>query len=400
MRIKLKSCFSSNLSNKPEENIARFIDVANSPIFTGGQGKIYEVIHIDGKRVSELLVKIFNRGFPSNLREIITAVRDNKDKYKIDRCIALRALPLFLFEGQYNNEQFYGHVMRRAAGESFNKIIEDDINAYINLSLEDRLQLCFQFVEGMHILYCLTIVHADLNGQNLIIDRDNKRLAIIDLDGGAVAKTGLTPAVIGKLEPGWLDPEIVLQLSGTTLQQTVNVKITADLWSISCGVHHLLFGIAPFFFIAKRPEIKRYLQNHEWPQLRGIKGITTRNDQAFDYYESAYNEVPELHKFLKICFQGGYLNPGQRIGAYQWMQAIKGMLGDDIPELYQPVPAPVPAPDPVYVICPHGHDNETDEIYCQDEHCALPLHGMRTCPKCKSMTPIKSFYCTNCGHKL
>src|SRR5229473_5977009 len=106
----------------------------------------------------------------------------------------------------------------------------------------------------MNILYSLTIVHADINGQNLMIDMGGRQLAIIDLDGGAVAKTGTAPVVIGKCEPGWLAPEIMSQLAKTIKQQKIEVNIKADLWSIACGIHHLLFGLSPFFFIASQPD--------------------------------------------------------------------------------------------------------------------------------------------------
>jgi len=97
--IKSNSCFSSNLSKKAEENKASSIDIADESFNEGGQGKIYEVRNIDGKQVSGLLVKQFPDKFPSNLKDIITIIRDNINNHKIDQCIALRALPLFLFEG-------------------------------------------------------------------------------------------------------------------------------------------------------------------------------------------------------------------------------------------------------------------------------------------------------------
>jgi len=217
--------------------------------------------------------------------------------------------------------------MRRVEGKSFKELIEDNINYYINLPIETRLQFCLQFVEGMNILYSLTIIHADINSQNLMIDLNSKRLTIIDLDGGAVAKTGSSPVVIAQREPGWVAPEIFSQLLETTDQQEVNVEITADLWSIACGVHQLLFGLAPFFFINSQPDIKKYLQTYKWPQIIGIKGIKIVNNEAFGYHKRNYAKVPKLHNFFEGSFCDGYLNHHKRISAYHWMQAIKSELG-------------------------------------------------------------------------
>lgn len=325
MRVSVdaNSCLSSQLSPIPEENRARTI-VVRPTQEEGSQGKIYEVLEVDGKQRRGLLAKSFPNGIPTNLREIISVVANNRDE--VLQCPALVAMPLFLFEGVTSSGNFSGYIMRKVEGESFNTILENDLEDYINLPLEARLNLCLQFAHGMHILYALTIIHADLNGQNIILDTANQRLAIIDLDGGAVAKAGSAPITVGKWEPGWLAPEILFQLLRTTRLQAVDVRITADLWSIACGVHHLFFGLSPFFFIAKQPDILKYLKSYRWPQLRGLKGIATANTNAFDYYEKQFNGTRELGKSFRVSFQEGYLSPSRRIGAYQWMQAVRAEL--------------------------------------------------------------------------
>lgn len=236
--------------------------------------------------------------------------------------MALRALPLFLFAGTMQGKPFHGYVMRKVAGQSFGQILEDDLNAYINLSWKQRIEFCRQFVEGMHVLYSLRVIHADLNGQHLMLDMSQRTLAILDLDGGAVAGTGTAPVVIGKWEPGWLAPQIMAALARTTARQPINVTIQADLWSVACGVHHLLFGLSPFFFLAQQPQIARYLATYQWPQLSGLDGLAIQNRHAFDYYKRAYQQSP-AHRLLEFSFRRGYLDPAQRPIAYQWLQEFQ-----------------------------------------------------------------------------
>jgi serine/threonine protein kinase len=196
------ACVASGLSQRVWENQCQTIEIADQFMGEGAQGQVYPVVRIDSHSVSDLVVKIFYQDFPPSLREIITTIRDNNHSYGIEKCTALRALPLFLFTGTLQGQPVQGHVMRRVTGKPLNKILDDvnDLNAYINLSWANRIELCRQFVEGMHILYSLRIIHADLNGQNLMIDMAQGTLAIIDCDGGAVAGTGLTPVTIGGLD--------------------------------------------------------------------------------------------------------------------------------------------------------------------------------------------------------
>lgn len=408
-------CIASGLSQRPWENRCQAIEMADQPIARGGQGEIYPAGRIDGHSASELLVKTFHQGFPPSLREIITAIRDNNASYGIEKCTALRALPLFLFTGTLQGQPVHGYVMRRVPGKPLSQILDDvqDLNIYINLPWAKRIELCRQFVEGMHILYSLRIVHADLNGQNLMIDMTQATLAIIDLDGGTVAGTGLTPVTIGKLEPGWLAPEIMARLSQTTARQQIPVGIAVDLWSTACGVHHLLFGLAPFFFMAQQAQIAGYLARYTWPQLHGLQGIATQNTPVFGYYERVLQQSPAT-RLMEFAFQRGYLDPAQRPIAYQWLQEFGAAMAQTG---LAPRPRPValsPMPGALLVACPSGHDNDPDEVYCQQ--CGVQLCGDLWCPHSngkpfvmplsllarfgRHQTPEKARYCTICGGVL
>jgi serine/threonine protein kinase len=421
------ACVASGLSHKPWANQCRTIDMADQPIARGGQGEIYPAARIDGHHVSDVLVKTFHQGFPPSLQGIVTALRDNNPSYGIEKCTALRALPLLLFTGTLHGQPVQGYVMRRVTGKPLNQILDDghDLNAYINLPWGERIELCRQFVEGMHILYSLRIVHADLNGQNLMIDMAQGTLAIIDLDGGTVAGTGLTPVTIGKLEPGWLAPEIMAALVRTTARQQIPVGIAVDLWATACGVHHLLFGLPPFFFMAQQAQVPDYLARYTWPSPHGLQGIATHNASAFGYYERAYQQSP-ARRLLEFSFQRGYLDPGQRPTAYQWLQEFGAVLAQtgSVPRPRPVIPSPAPrphasAPSPVprlrLVTCPVcGEENDLDEVYCR--YCAAQLCGDRWCPHSlhkrfvlslpllarfgRHQTPEKARYCVVCGGTL
>jgi tetratricopeptide (TPR) repeat protein/serine/threonine protein kinase len=322
MQITINKCIPSLLDITDITNI----EAEENPLFSGGQGKIYEVISINNNKVSGLLVKLFENDFPSNLKSLVKTINDNKDKFQIDKCSALTTLPLFLFEGKQGQKVYKGYVMRKVQGKSFAEIIENERDIYVNLPLERRLSFCYQFVEAMHILYSLTIIHADINAENLLIDINKGLLYVIDLDGGAVAKQDEVPVVIGKIDAEWLAPEILEELKRSS-SRSIKVKIQCDLWSLTCGIHYLLFGVGPFFFIPNQPDVAKYLRNYEWPRLRNLQGLKIQNEHIFDYYEKKFKEIPKsLQECLKRSIQEGYLYPEKRLIPYIWLIMIKNCI--------------------------------------------------------------------------
>jgi len=128
-------CVASGLSTRPWETRGQTIEIADQPMAHGGQAEIYPVARVDGQHAADLLVKIFFKGFPPSAHEIVRVVRDNHTTYGIEKCTALRALPLFLFTGTLQSKSVQGHVMRCVPGKLLSKIYDDvnDHNAYINL---------------------------------------------------------------------------------------------------------------------------------------------------------------------------------------------------------------------------------------------------------------------------
>jgi serine/threonine protein kinase len=355
-------CITSGLSVDPAEQPSQYIEVRATP-GAGGQGSIYDVVSVDGRRVAGLLVKIFGQGFPPPLKDIVRTIHDHGQSNGVMSCSSLRALPLFLFDGKAPSQgTVQGYVMRRVPGASFYEILNSQAQRYISLPLTARLLLASQFVDGMAALYNLTLVHADLNGQNLMVDMSATELSIIDVDGGAIARNNQVPVVIGKQEPGWLAPEIIRQLATTTNNQQINVDIKADLWSIASGVHYLIFGMQPYFFLHTYGAIPGYLRSHRWPEARNLKGIRVINQHALGFYEAEYRKIPELHDAFRTSFQDGFGSPNRRLSAYQWKQAIKrALLGAGVVIRQAPPPGPTPrpfapvAPGPVVAQGPPAH---------------------------------------------
>src|SRR5258708_5509750 len=303
----------------------------------GGQGEIFRVLRTDSRSVADVVAKVFSDGFPDTLLDTLRTVRTDTQLNIASRA-ALQGLPLFAFDGVVAGRgRVNGYLMRRVPGQSFSSIVDNHHSEYVQLPLASRLTIASHFVDGMSALYALTIVHADLNGQNLLVDMRRCGLNIIDIDGGAVARNEQVPVVCGKPEPGWLAPEVWRQFGKSASQRQVTVALTADLWSIACGVHHLLFGVAPFFFMDAYSAIPSYLHRYKWPQLTGLGAIGTRNAFYFGRYQQMLGEVPDLLALFRRCFQDGFEVPAQRLSPSHWEHAITG----ELKRRGLPVPRPV-----------------------------------------------------------
>jgi serine/threonine protein kinase len=320
------ACVRSGLGLTPEEDSAHLIEIEDRPLpKAGAHGAIFRVLSVDGRSFSRKLVKWLAGGFPPDLPDILNALRVNLASYLPEERASLSALPLFLFESSRAGKPFYGYLMREVEGSDLLDLLVQDINAYINLPLETRLHLALQFVEGMNILYGCNIIHADLNGQNLMVDVERQRLSIIDIDGGAVGRAEDIPFAL-KFEPGWLAPEIDRQIVSSTHKASAVLDTRIDLWSIACGVHYLLFGLSPFFFATTQTDVENYLQRYTWPSLKGVEGVDLQNSDAFDYFERAHLEVPDLRPLFQQSLQAGYADPSARVNPYPWMRVIRRSL--------------------------------------------------------------------------
>ena len=316
------TCQTSALSARPEEEPCQTLELDDTPLGAGGQGTVYRVTRRAGLPVSDLLVKIFAQALPPGLLHIVAALHKGSRTLPLKQCPALRALPLFVLHGTLDGQPCQGYVMRYVTGEPLSTILDSQRVHYVQLPFQERLALCQQYAEAMHLLSSLGIVHADLNGQNLMIDMAQRALAIIDLDGGCVASSAMPPAVVGKWEPDWMAPEVWQTYRQTSGHPTLKPSIEVDLWAIACGIHHLLFGLAPFFFIAETPEISVYLGQCRWPHFPPRPGIKTRNERAVPYYEATYKRAGDLQRYFQGAFNAGYDNPGRRPAAYLWIQAL------------------------------------------------------------------------------
>lgn len=211
----------------------------------GGFGAIYKTV-ING---TEYAVKVFHPQSAKRGYETTNQLIDKIDasSHTVE---GLKALPLFSFEGRLNNKPVQGYVTYYFDPNryiSLEEIIANKIGDYAKITLDNRLLLVKQLCEALQKLESFSFIHADINGQNILIDLHRLHLILIDFDSGAVTNSDNDiPATWGKLNE-WVAPEIREQI----IRKSPSIKITihTDRFAALVGVHYLIFMQPPFCFL-------------------------------------------------------------------------------------------------------------------------------------------------------
>jgi serine/threonine protein kinase len=326
--IDTSSCLYSGIGDCVTAKPPRKIEIASKAFSRGAQGEVYPIRSFGGSRQANMVAKLYFSGFPAGLPDMMHAIRGSSALEQVRTAAALQSLPSILFRGHLHGKPVHGAVMARAPGQPFSEVLDESgFDGYLRVPLVNRLKLCHQFAEGMSLFYGLTMVHADLNCQNLMVDLKRPAITIIDPDGGFVARAGGMPSVLGKFEPGWMAPEIreaIVQKK----KGIAPVGVWTDGWAVAVGIHYLLFGISPFFFLEDSRSIRRYLSVCRWPEIRSVSGVSFRNHQAHAAYLQHMAKVSQLHGLFQAAFQHGYHQPRRRPNATSWIFRVDAEIRD------------------------------------------------------------------------
>jgi serine/threonine protein kinase len=333
----LDACFSA----------IRTIEIEDAPIGGGGFGVVYRMLSIDGRSCPPQVIKILldtmtesaTRGF-ATIQELQRRLANKHQAYTqqgsslIQRHPSLLAVPQFSFRGMLDGHPVVGYGANdlTAAGlESFGGILNDDAKTMQlqTLPLHARLALAAQLVDAFDLLSThLQYIHADLKAEAVFVDLQTQRCAVIDFDSGAAARhPGDTPSTFGTKQD-WLAPEIVQQLDQVgNANRAIRVDLYSDVWSLAIGVHYLLFGCHPLFFLSELSDrsVDAYFKRFKWPNVDPSFSFFVHQYAAgYQVYRQALRTLPrEIERRLEITVNMGYQQPSRRITVGQW----KAILG-------------------------------------------------------------------------
>jgi serine/threonine protein kinase len=326
------------------------IELRESPLGAGSFGDVYDCVSINGASPDPpQVVKILrdngngsaDKGFET-IRKLQQKIIENNEglsalqKPRLESLPALRALPQFSFLGEMDGRQVLGYSADRLDPEeyiSFSMILEDSQlrGEYLTLTIDDRLLLATEMVEGFQALAEMSFIHADINAPNLLINIKDCHLAIIDYDSGAVTDApDDKPTTFGKKDD-WLAPEIQDQMNPQTPQQiTVKVDLFTDTWAVFIGIHHLLFLCHPLFYLESlsSSNIRSYLEAYQWPSIDTIYPLFSSfvEPKIYHRYRDLLNLVPDaVLRKLSVTMNKGFREPTLRTSYKQWALTLRAV---------------------------------------------------------------------------
>jgi DNA-binding helix-hairpin-helix protein with protein kinase domain len=224
----------------------------------GGQGRVYALQSVNGRRAGHLL-KLYTSVTPRE-REHLAAFVRHVDRSGLRRDM-LAGLPQHAVSSDDGTQ--LGFFTYRVPGQSLDPALCERL--FDGAHLEGRLAVAAVAAEGLSRLHAARIVHADFNYPNVVVDPAVIMAYPIDTDGGGVLTRhddgkyvqGLEPLTTGKREGSCAAPEL---FDGRVREASV----ATDLWSLAVLLHQLLFaGLDPFFAV---PTFAEALQpSVAWP---------------------------------------------------------------------------------------------------------------------------------------
>lgn len=372
----LVSRFKSSELNPEFIEQPQSIEIAGA-LAQGGFGTIHSCTAIDGRKPhTPQVIKIFKddgsgdhlRGFRTIQKlqnKIIQKNQELKQKQKtaIEDTHALSALPQFSFKGSLNKRPVYGYSANQldlTEYVRFDELLQDEDlqKIYYPLPLRQKLQYALELVEGVQMLRDMSFIHADINGQNLFINFVKGHLSIIDYDSGAVTENPRnSPTTWGKPNE-WLAPEIAQQLLNQQRGlQTVKVNLFTDMWSVTVGIHYLIFLRHPFFYLNRlgAKDVEDYFRKHRWPDAdkdssNFNKAATRTHDQIIRILENN-SHLRDIKEALSVSINEGFNNASRRTPYGQWVATIQGSMLE-LPEFAPPVDVKLPERKQVTVELP------------------------------------------------
>lgn len=332
---------------------ATSIELAPTALGGGGFGEVFECIAINGNRpITPQVIKVLledrnglaARGFETiqKLQRKILArtLSPRTASIPIDLIPGLHAIPQFSFRGIFRGKTIFGCGSARLDVLGYCELDAIQADAvlmaqYHAIGLQGKLALAMQLAEAVQVLQELSYIHADINSKNVFVNIQQRKLAIIDFDSGAVTShPGDRPTTFGKPCDGeWQAFEIARQLKQRTGSRVVKVDFLTDLWSIAVGIHNLIFLGGPLFYLSEISEnsLSDYFEKQKlkWPDIskkcQYIKtSIYSQHRKYLDLLRSV--EFAPIYNRLLHSINEGLLNPDARPTCSQWVHTIKPCL--------------------------------------------------------------------------
>ena len=160
-----------------------------------------------------------------------------------------------------------------------------------------------EMLEGLEYLHAHSIIHRDIKGANILVDRDGI-CKLSDFGGAKIIKEEmeLSRNYSMKGTPNWMAPEIIRNNS---------VSRFSDIWSIGCTVIEMINGVPPWSNIKNQFNVLFHIMNSKSPP------------------EIPKNCSFNLGNFISCCLK---ITPNERLNVCQLLRH-PFIIGDNVNQI-------------------------------------------------------------------
>lgn len=310
---------------------------------SGGFGKVFPVVDVDGAPRPDLLVKIFSKRDAEQhaLRAIELLHQKLKKRQQNSRVSTfhefpgLIGLPFLGFKAHQSitNTDVVAFVMfdLKSLGYIEYEQHDQESKEFLELEVEDKILLAFQLAHTIAFLRKLNFVYADISERNLWVKPSKPQISLIDFDSGFHIDSQQNATTIGTIGhwTGRLFRKLISR-EGKLDKVTATDRIAEDNWVLANAIFQLIFGTTPYFFLkdAETETKTQYLQENQWPSANYPSDlINPANTEAHEHlHQSLENllnsELRGLIGLMVKAFNTGFEDGEKRPSPAEWKSSL------------------------------------------------------------------------------
>jgi tRNA A-37 threonylcarbamoyl transferase component Bud32 len=278
------------------------------PLFLANFKSVYlrkfnekEFVSIEKSKSTDLIIK-------QNLRE-----KNTGGSYEIEKNVYYRIASL----NNINLPKLHASDSRKKTLYLQNikgSNIMDLCNNEIQISDQEKVNIVLQVINGIQGLHSRGVAHLDLNGKNIILNKDNYHVTLIDFDGAGINSTGNDISAIDSYIVNYkimfVSKEDILNRRQSCIVFTKPPEVRveqpsidgekADLYGMSSLLTGIYFG---YNYLRQAVEIDNYgFQIVNRNKLYKNIEIRTNQDKLIkDLIYTNYGKLPE-QRYLKFTY--------------------------------------------------------------------------------------------------
>ena len=256
--------------------------VAN-PFDSGGFGSLHQVLSINGKQISGLVIKLISEeGSADHALSSVTLLHKKLTRrLKAEKSGIFQAYPQLLgmpfccFNGkdEANQNSLAGLLMYDLRDLGYEDFGSDKFNRvkFSEINIETKLYYSYQLSSVITLLHELEFIHSDLSENAIWINKETENLLLIDYDSGYHFDSQAKPSTLGKVGH-WIGSKFRKILSKESEKEELDHddRIAEENWVLANAIFELLFNVSPFFFLKDATDKTKqsYLKNNVWPSIK------------------------------------------------------------------------------------------------------------------------------------